>query len=134
MGLEYRYTCSEIDEHIKDAKGVIDGHIDKILSEACPLLEDASRRKSVEEYEKELYEELSPVFEGARSANEQIRNAADKQIEALQEEVKDLDEELTRTRDMYEETVEELKEELSNLREVNTGLKTLLNLYLFNEY
>ena len=95
MGLDYGYTCSQIDSDIKDFKGTIKGFFEDMLFDVCPLyLETEEGKKMVEAYTNSAYEDCQGIFENVRSCNEDMRQAADKQIDDAEEKVADLESEI----------------------------------------
>lgn len=91
MGLDYGYTCGEIDSYIADAKGVMRNHFYDVLEEACPLLHNIAKTEKSKEYAEALFEDMSDIFESVRKCNEDMRKEADSQIDDLEELVSNLE-------------------------------------------
>lgn len=100
MSLDYPYTCPDLDELIDQACDVIDEHVFSIVVEQNPWLGDDESLMpkhfldSVKEVQDCLKDEIKDIFEDSRSINENIREAADNQINELKERVEDLEYEL----------------------------------------
>lgn len=101
-GFDYANTCPAIDNAIDKASDEIKSHIDNMLDEVCPLFTGYSKLEYVECEAKTLYKALEDVFEETRSTNVDMRRAAEKQIEALESEVSDLQARVTQLERMYE--------------------------------
>jgi len=104
MGLDFRYTCPEIDRNITYARDTIYSFIKDFVDTIKNLDEEDDENFIVSEAADDLYEDIESLFEDVRSLNEEIRRAADEQIDSLEIEKEDL-----QTR------VEELDEEISEL-------------------
>lgn len=82
--LDFNKTCPGINKAIGNFKSVLDSELDRIVS--CMSDRDYSRRDiedQVEEARKSIAEEARYYFEEVRKTNEQMREAADKQISDL---------------------------------------------------
>lgn len=86
---DYEYTCPKIDKLIDRAKGEMANFIDGLLEEACPLLDSRERRRIADEKAEGAYGAIEDVLEGVRATNEKMREAAERQIRALTEELAD---------------------------------------------
>lgn len=111
MPLDFRYTCTEIDSGITDAKESIKNHLDDLLEESCPLFQGDAKNNFIEGYANSLYDDISHIFEGVRSTNEEIRKEADAQIDRLEQEKAEVEGD----RDDANARGEELEEELSKI-------------------
>jgi hypothetical protein len=80
---DFSNTCPRIDKAMRDAEAVVARHIDTILEEACPLLSRRARDEYSEAYTESLFRDLQDAFETVRSTNEDMRRAAEDQIERL---------------------------------------------------
>lgn len=98
MPFDYGYTCPSIDKLIDEAKDQIHSHIESVVLENNPYILSHDIPQSLKEHIKDvsdaLYEALEDVFEGCRSINEEMRDAADKQIGELEEQVEILEAEV----------------------------------------
>lgn len=98
MPFDYGYTCPSIDKLIDEAKDQIHDHIESVVLENNPYILSHGIPQSLKEHIKDvsdtLYEALEDVFEGCRSINEGMRDAADKQIGELEEQVEILEAEV----------------------------------------
>jgi len=83
-GLDYAYTCPDLDKEISDAKSVIEDHFRDMLEELNPVMANLMYTPEAQEWidtaTNALYSDLESIFENCRSINEDIRSAADQQI------------------------------------------------------
>lgn len=98
VAFDYPNTCPKIDKEIDKAKSIIQGFIESILEESCPLMGGPDVQKHASDFAYDLYQSLESCFETVRSSNEDMRSAADSQIEDLIEEVRNLEHELREAR------------------------------------
>lgn len=98
-GLDYPYTCPDLDALINQAKAEIESYVldtfmenNPVLNVFCNLPKELQDKLDTES--QYLYDILDPLFEGSRSINEDIRAAADIQINELQSHLEDLQEEI----------------------------------------
>lgn len=96
VGFDYQNTCPEIDKHIGAARHNIASFLSDFLADACPLLPAEAHAKICDAAADRLYRDLEDCFEGARSANEKMRREADRQIEALQDQIAEAEAEIER--------------------------------------
>lgn len=94
---DYPNTCPKVDKAISQAEDVILNFIDSLLDDACPLLTSRHRSEIAQNYTKDLYAELEPIFEGVREANADMRSEAESQIADLMNEVDKLEAEMERS-------------------------------------
>lgn len=98
MPFDYGYTCPSIDKLIDEAKEQIHDHLESVVLENNPYVLSHDIPQSLKEHIKDvsdaLYEALEDVFEGCRSINEEMRDAADKQVNELEEQVENLEAEV----------------------------------------
>ena len=94
MGFDFHWTCPDIDKGIAKIRRDLDAGVDEILEEACPLIEQAQRRKLAGDYAETLYGYIEEHIEAIRSTNEKMRREADRQIDKLEERIADLEAEL----------------------------------------
>lgn len=95
MGLDYKYTCPDIDRNIKTFKNDISNHLESMLDECCPLLNGKVKEDFIKEYINYIYDDFEQNFEDVRKINEDMRKEADKQIEYAKERVSDIESEIT---------------------------------------
>jgi polyhydroxyalkanoate synthesis regulator phasin len=96
VNFDFGITCPRIDKAIEGAQKEIKSFVDDLLIEACPLLSDQDRKELASKYALHLYRQLEDCFEMTRKSNEEMRNAADKQISDLKDEIADLEYQLKR--------------------------------------
>lgn len=114
MSFDYKYTCPEINQLIKDAESTIKCKIDDIIEELCPMIEVDVKDSLTNQWSEQLYKELESIFEDTRDTNEKMRNAAEKQVDVLESEVERLREELREK----ESKIEELNKNVSTLEDM----------------
>lgn len=98
MGLDFNYTCGDIDNNISDFKSEIEDTLDQVLDAACPLLEGQPRIDFIKEWVDHTYKNCEPIFEDLRKTNEDMRQQAELQLSELETE-KDEAEEIVGERD-----------------------------------
>ena len=96
VSFDYPNTCPRIDKQIDSAKNVIHQFLESLLETACPLLSQEALTRLASDNADELYSALEDCFEAVRSANEEMRREADRQISALHDEVTNLEAEVDR--------------------------------------
>lgn len=87
MGLDYRYTCLDIDGSIQDYKDCIKQFLENIIMQCSPLIGEAEKKDLIEDYLDDFYKEFESSFEGIRETNEDMRKEADSQIGTYEEEI-----------------------------------------------
>ena len=107
MGLDYGYTCGDIDDMINYCKSILSDGLSDIISDVCPLLEGEPKESIIITYVDYIYDELESAFEGTRKTNSDLRDVADRQIDSLESMIEDL-----------KDDVETLERELSKHEEV----------------
>jgi polyhydroxyalkanoate synthesis regulator phasin len=96
VDFDFGNTCPIIDKAIKGAQKEIESFVDELLMEASPLLPDKDRKELASKYALHLYRDIEDYFEMTRKSNEEMRDAADKQISDLKDEIADLEYQLKR--------------------------------------
>lgn len=86
---DFSNTCPRIDKAIGQAESALEQLMDELLEEACPLLSGSARQNIVIDWGKRALEAVSDAFETVRSTNEEMRRAAEDQIERLARELDD---------------------------------------------
>lgn len=99
VNFDYANTCPQIDKAIARAKTEIQHFIDDILCDACGLLKSEQREELSIQYAESLYGRIEDVFEETRSANERMRDEADRQISDLKDEIANLESNLLEIRE-----------------------------------
>lgn len=110
MGLDFRYTCPEINRNITYAKDTIYSFLKDFAETIKNLDEDDDENFIINDASDDLYKDIENLFEDIRSLNEDIRSAADEQIDSLEIEKDDLE---TRVNELDEE-IYELKYKLEH--------------------
>lgn len=88
-GFDYEYTCPKIDAEIGAAKEIIEDHFDTAVEELSPMVGTKERDEWVKNATKELYSSLEGCFETVRETNDSMRGEAEKQIQAVKDELED---------------------------------------------
>lgn len=94
MSFDYPWTCPDIDRQISSIKEELICILDDAYQDACPLLESGQRRGLAEKEGSLAYDRIEDYIEEIRATNEKMRKAAEKQIEALTDEIANLESEL----------------------------------------
>jgi archaellum component FlaC len=94
VNFDYGNTCPKIDDAIRDAKWQMESFIDDLLADACGLLPEKTRKELAADYASDLYNRIEDAFENVRSANVDMRDAADDQISDLKDRIEELEGEL----------------------------------------
>lgn len=105
MGLDFPYTCPDINDEIRGLKDTLRDEIDEILSEAVPNWVGSSKDEFITGNIDRIYAQIISVVETVRSTNEDMRSAADDQIDQLDLEIEE-----------KEDFITELEEEIFNLK------------------
>ncbi len=84
MGLDYHFTCPTIDGNIKDFKSDIAYYIEDVIEKS-----NEGKAINIDVYVEEIYRLFGSYFEEVRKTNEGMRNAADKQISNLLDQLAD---------------------------------------------
>ena len=116
MGLDYGYTCPDIDRGIDRFKSDIENYLSDMLDECCPMLEGEQKEAFVKGYVDLMYDDFERNFEDVRKVNEDMRKEADKQIESAESELDDMKGELEDKEteiSHLEDRISELENELS---------------------
>ena len=90
VNFDYGNTCPKIDSAIREAQDQMESFIEDVLIEACGLLPDKTRRELAANYAQDLYSRIEDAFENVRSANVDMRDAADEQISDLKDKIESL--------------------------------------------
>ena len=98
VAFDYPNTCPKIDKEIDKAKGVIQLGIENLLEQACPFMSWPDVQRHATDFAEDMYMGLESCFETVRSVNQDMRCAADDQIEDLIDEVRNLEHELREAR------------------------------------
>lgn len=108
---DYANTCPQIDRALKEAEAELSNVMDTLLGEACPLLTGGFHRRDILiDWSKRGFEAVEQAFEEVRSTNEDMRRAAESQIESLADELSDADAEI----EALKQRVSDLESEVSN--------------------
>lgn len=115
MGLDYGYTCSDIDQGISQCKSDIESQLSDMLDECCPLLEGEQKNNFINNYLDAIYADIEQNFEDVRKSNEDMRKAADEQIDSIENdldsqkaEIEDLNNKITELEDQITELESEV--------------------------
>lgn len=89
MSLDFNYTCTAIDNSIKEYIDNIKSNLDNMLNEGCSMLDGEDRENFINTYANYIYEDFENSFETVRKTNEDMRKQADEQIDNLEKELKE---------------------------------------------
>ncbi|AUR89252.1 coil containing protein [Vibrio phage 1.121.O._10N.286.46.C4] len=97
-GLDYPYTCPSIDGEIRDAKAILESHVEDILQELNPLMAELTHTPEFNAWIKStvdaMYTDLEPIFENCRGINDDMRSEASRQIAECVSELEDCQQQL----------------------------------------
>ena len=117
MSFDYSWTCSYIDQDISSFKEgsfeTCKQFLQDVIDEGNVDISEDVFNDKVKALVDELYSDAEDIFENTRSHNEDMRSAADTQVDVLKSEVEELEEE----RDNLQKRVDELETGLSDLQE-----------------
>lgn len=112
MGFKYAHTCPDIDKGIEDFKSNIEWEIDEMLDKSSPLLQEEPKKEFMKSYIDSIYNNFQNSFESVRKTNEDMRQAAELQIEVLEEQLADLEREASSELESLRERINELESQL----------------------
>ncbi len=131
-GFDYWYTCPIIDKEILSIQETLEANINGLIAEICPYMPEEVLVKLSEQYATDFYSDIERHIEAVRSANSDIRNAAEKQVEEQQTDIEnlqyDLDNKEREVSDL-ENRVNELEDEVESLQQDVSELKQTINDY-----
>ena len=86
---QYSFTCPVIDKNIANFEQVISDMLDDIIYELNPMFYQISAEKIKyrEALEKQIYDNVSDIFENVRKCNSDIRDEAEEVIGNLKSEL-----------------------------------------------
>ena len=111
---DYGYTCPDINKEISNFKSALSDRLDEIIEELCPIITatDTGRIWRTN-WEQTIYNDAESCFENVRDCNSNIRDEAERQINAVADERDEY-------RKLYEEAedrIRELEDEVKELQE-----------------
>jgi len=127
---DYWYTCPILDKEITSIQETLEANINGLISDISPYIPEDALAKLAEQYAGDFYMDIESYIESVRSANSDIRNAAEKQIEEHQTEINNLEYDLnTKTYECneLEKTVAQLEDEVDALEDYIKELKQTIN-------
>lgn len=96
MSLDFKDTCPEIDQQMYESKEAIKQCLDEAAFDLCPMFAEANGGKDknlwLDDALNHVWFKVDACFEELREINVKMREAADYQIEELEERVKELEE------------------------------------------
>lgn len=95
---KYPHTCPKVDSLISEAKNIIFSAFEDLLKDASPLIPDEEVNRIANSYADDLYSSLEDIFEGTRQTNSDMRSAAERQIDELEDSIRDLKDEIEHSR------------------------------------
>lgn len=91
MGLDFGWTCPDIDKNIVALEESLTDNIDSILDECCPLLTGEQKSKFIKDWVDHIMVANKDLFEDLRKTNSDLRDQAEKQIGDLETKVDELE-------------------------------------------
>ena len=91
---DYPHTCPKIDKAISSAKHTIQSYLKDYINDLCPYIPDEKVIELSNDWGEQIYNDISDCFEATRETNEDMRKAADYQIDTLVGEISDLNEQI----------------------------------------
>lgn len=118
---DYPYTCPDINKNIEYIQGSIENFLQYLIDDYRDngFNEDIS----VKQLSKDLYSDIEQYIEEIRSSNQSIRDAAEKQIQDVENEKADVEEEL---KDRYKE-IDDLNDQIKSMDELYNELRNSIN-------
>lgn len=110
MSFDHPHTCPDINKAIESFEDTCKNYLIDILSDACPLLEGEAKNNIVKRYIEYICNETIDIFEDVRKTNSDIRDEAEKQIDAIDTENRDLKDEIEDLYRQLEEKYQEINE------------------------
>lgn len=135
MGLDFGNTCPDIDAGIDATKDLFRQEFQDFANWMMSNdIDDELVESKVEEFAEDVYDQFEDIFEGVRSTNEEMRKAADFQIDDLEWDLSAAEEEAkdqARAREDAENDLADAQQELraSELlrEELESDINTLEN-------
>jgi len=86
VSFDYGNTCPDIDKSIGQLKDAIAEYVEEIITEFSPRVTEKEMESDIKSYAEAIYDEFETSFEAVRSTNEDMRKAAENQIDTLEDE------------------------------------------------
>jgi wobble nucleotide-excising tRNase len=113
MGLDYDYTCPDINSSIKDLKSDIQYILRDLSNEICPILSSETLKEISTGYAASIYDIIESYIEDIRQTNSDLRSSAEKQINNLEDEIDNLKDEVKSLKDEIETLEDKISDMLS---------------------
>lgn len=116
MGLDYGFTCPDIDRSIESYKQDIEDNFRHALENHSEL-KDEKILEIAKDYAYGLYQDFEGSFESVRSTNEDLRKHAEYQIDELEKRIENLEcqlDDLTDSVASKDREIDSLNEELAS--------------------
>jgi len=113
MGLDYGYTCPDINRSIDDLKSEIQAILKDMANEICPLLTTEILTTISKGYMPSIYDIIESYIEDIRQTNSDLRSSAEKQIDDLEDEIDNLKYEVKSLKDEIETLEDKISDMLS---------------------
>jgi uncharacterized protein Yka (UPF0111/DUF47 family) len=91
---DFSHTCPKIDKAITAAKDTIKSYLKDYINDLCPYIPDGKAIELSNDWGETIYNDISDCFETVRETNEDMRDEANRQISALEDEVDSLKDEI----------------------------------------
>lgn len=97
---DYSQTCPDIDKAIAAAKHDLVSGIYQVIEDVSPLIPPDEIEKLAKQYADKIYSDIGDAFETVRETNSDMRDAANKQISDLLDEIENLKYEISNTQNI----------------------------------
>jgi len=91
MGLDYKYTCPDIDNSINKFKDDISNYLSDMIDDCSPMLKGKQKDIFIKSYTRYIYKSLETNFEFVRLLNKDLREEANIQINNMKSELEKRD-------------------------------------------
>lgn len=122
---DYGYTCPDINKNIEYIQDTIENFLQYLIDDYRDngFNEDIS----VKQLSKDLYSDIEQYIEEIRSSNQSIRDAAEKQIQDIENEKADVEEELKQANNYVEDLESDLRSLNYKYEDLQTEFDSLKN-------
>jgi len=121
MGLDFSFTCPDIDSGIDDFESSIKSEIAAMFDTMFPDDKPDDMDAHIEDVSTAIYDNLEHYFESVRTTNEDMRKEANVQIDNLEGSIMDLELRLDSANDDIDIIAGERDDIISQLEEVTNN-------------
>jgi hypothetical protein len=90
---DFPHTCPKIDKAIDACRGTLMEYLYEYIEKLSPLIPSDEVSRLSNDWSHDMYKAISDCFESVRETNEEMRDEANRQIAALEDEIVTLKEE-----------------------------------------